>query len=276
MLTLVESVSLAGDRAKQNDDACGATGPRAWVIDGATDLHDTPLMPGAASDASWLAQYLNRRLYEPLGNDWRSELSSISRQGAGVFGSFVKQPYEKWRSPIASMLMLMTHGDEIVGGDLGDCRVVALDADGAVHVHGGTPDTADDESQRAAEQTDAHKPLLERTQTLARLRHAREAINREGAPWTFALDPECGKHLRGWRFKLRAPAHLLLMTDGFSALMDRYHAYDAAGLVRAASDKGLAALGQELRAIEAADEAGAKHPRFKPSDDASAILLRLT
>ena len=276
MLTFVESISLAGDRKKQNDDACGHTGPRAWVIDGATDLHDAPLMAGTASDAAWLAQYLNRRLYEPMGNDWQNDLGKLSEQGAGIFRSFVKQPYEKWQSPIASMLMLIERGHEILGGDLGDCRVAALGADGALHIHGGAPDAADNESQRAAEQTDAHKPLLERTETIARLRRERAAINREGAPWTFGLDPECAKHMRGWRFKLEAPAHILLMTDGYSALMDRYRVYDGAGLVRAAVDKGLQELGRELREIETADAVGVRHPRYKASDDATALLMRLS
>jgi hypothetical protein len=66
------------------------------------------------------------------------------------------------------------------------------------------------------------------------------------------------------------------MTDGFSALVDRYRAYDAAGLVRTAVDKGLHELGRELRAIETEDAGGAKHPRFKASDDATAVLMRLT
>jgi hypothetical protein len=273
MLTFVESISIAGDREKQNDDACGATGPRAWVIDGATDLHDQPLM-AAASDASWLAQHLNRRLYEAFGNNWGDEIARLSAQAASAFRSLVRAPYERWQSPIASMLMISTHGNEIIGGDLGDCRLVALGADGAVHVHGGAPDAADDESERAAQQTDAHKPLLERTETIALLRRQRAAINRPGAEWTFGLDPECAKHLRFWRFKVQSPAHLLLMTDGFSALMDRYRVYDAEGLVRAALDKGLQELGCELRAIETEDASGARHPRFKASDDATALLMR--
>ncbi|MBC7769764.1 MAG: hypothetical protein H7124_13365, partial [Phycisphaerales bacterium] len=58
MLTLVEAISLAGDRAKQNDDAYGFAGDRAWVIDGATDLHDKPIAD-AASDATWIAHSAN-------------------------------------------------------------------------------------------------------------------------------------------------------------------------------------------------------------------------
>jgi hypothetical protein len=68
---------------------------------------------------------------------------------------------------------------------------------------------------------------------------------------------------------------MLLMTDGFAALADRYRRYDPAGLVREALGRGLQDLGRELRSIEAADAATTRHPRFKASDDATALLLRL-
>ena len=43
----------------------------------------------------------------------------------------------------------------------------------------------------------------------------------------------------------------------------------------AAKKKGLAALGRELRAIEERDAAGTQYSRFKKSDDATALLLRV-
>jgi hypothetical protein len=172
--------------------------------------------------------------------------------------------------------MIAETGDGVCGADLGDCRVIGVGADGVAHIAGGAPHAADAETRRAAAQTDADKPLLERAETLARLRAERASINREGAHWTFGLDPACAEHTRDWRLRLPRPAHLLLMSDGFSALVDRYQAYDAAGLVRAALDKGLQELARELRAIEAADAAGTRHPRFKVSDDATALLMRLS
>ena len=39
--------------------------------------------------------------------------------------------------------------------------------------------------------------------------------------------------------------------------------------------KGLGLLADELREIEDADPQGHKHPRFKKSDDATAVLLKL-
>jgi hypothetical protein len=276
MLTLVESLSLAGDRAKQNDDACGTQGALAWVIDGATDLHGAPLT-GAASDAAWFAHALNRRLHGVEGKDARSAVREAVTETAHAFASTAGAAhYERWQSPIASLLMIEETAHGVGGIDLGDCRMAALDADGAAWVIGGLEDAADAETRLAAQQTDADKPLLRREATSARLREMRAALNHNGAHWTACLDLACADHARGWSLDLARPAHLMLMSDGFSALLDRYLAYDAAGLVRAALDKGLQELGRELRAIEAADAAGAKHPRFKQSDDATALLLRLT
>ncbi|MBC7769421.1 MAG: protein phosphatase 2C domain-containing protein [Phycisphaerales bacterium] len=285
MLTFVEAISLAGDRAKQNDDACGATRTWGWVIDGATDLHETPLT-NYASDAAWIATYLSEHLagsaiaydiYGANADDLRHELKSASEALRKDWAADSPIPFEKWRSPIASALVLSEFEERTIELiELGDCRCFMLDADGAVHIAGGPQDAADAETQLASLQTDAHKPLLQREVTVAHLRQMRASLNREGAHWTFCLDPACAKHARTHRFQLKRPAHLLLMTDGFSALVDRYHAYDAAGLVRTALAMGLQELGRELRAIEAADSGGAKHPRFKASDDATALLLRLT
>jgi hypothetical protein len=284
MLTFVEAISLAGDRKKQNDDAFGSTRKWAWVIDGATDLHEPP-MSGYGSDAAWLATYLNERLassalgYDIFGSnaeDLQHELreASDSLRKEWAFDGALDIP--KWQFPIASALLVAEFEGRLEFADLGDCRCFILDADGAVHVLGGPEHAVEAETRLAAQQTDAHKPLLLREATIARLREMRGALNREGAEWTFCLDPACADHVRVKRLEIRRPAHVLLMTDGFAALVDRYGAYDAASLVCAVVDRGLQELGRELRAIETSDAGAALHPRFKTSDDATALLMRLT
>jgi hypothetical protein len=277
MLTLIETISLAGDRNKQNDDACGFSGRRAWVLDGATDIHDAPLT-GWKSDASWIAHFANVRLHAAdAGARMREIIRTASADAAHAFAAMSKgAPYEKWQSPISSLLMIEETSAGLRGVDLGDSRIFALGDDGAIQVAGGVSGARDAEADAAAKQTDADKPLLQRTATIDMLRRGRASLNKPGAHWTFGIDPTCADHARSWSFDLTRPAHVLLMTDGFAVLADQYDAYDPAGLVRAAVEKGLQELGREVRAIEAADAGGAKHPRFKSNDDATAMLLRLT
>ena len=107
MLTFVEAISLAGDRKKQNDDACGFTDARAWVIDGATDLHDAPLT-GAASDAAWFAHYANVYLHGPVSDD---PIGEVTTAAAGAFHVLTRgRAHEPWQSPTASLLMLEERG----------------------------------------------------------------------------------------------------------------------------------------------------------------------
>ena len=68
---------------------------------------------------------------------------------------------------------------------------------------------------------------------------------------------------------------MLLATDGFLALASDYGAYDLDGLMAAAQSKGLAVMGEELRAIEKDDPKAQKFPRFKTHDDATALLLEI-
>jgi hypothetical protein len=274
MLSFVEAVSLAGDRSKQNDDAFGFVGPRAWVLDGATDLDETPLM-GGASDAAWIAHFANMHLHG-AGGELRDAVRAASAAAQAAFSRHTAgRAIDRWRSPISSLLIIEEIDSGVRGIDLGDSRIFALGGDGSIHVAGGPPDAVDAETALAAQQTDAGKPLLQRTSTIQTLRRMRAELNREGASWTFCLDPTCADHARSWTLPLARPAHVLLMTDGFSALADRYRVYDAAGLVHAALQNGLQELGRELRLIEHQDATGSTHPRFKKSDDATALLMRL-
>jgi hypothetical protein len=229
VLTYIEAISLAGDRAKQNDDALGFQRNAAWVIDGATDYTDKPVTK-TASDASWIAQAVSTSLYSWTYGDLREAVRSASETAANAFSYLTRgQDIERWQLPVCSLLMLTENARGVIEGiDLGDCRVFALDADGTVHAAGGKTGGVDDEVKFAAAAPDAGKPLLQRTAAIARMRELRAAMNHEGAEWTFGLQPACADHARTWTLALKPPAHMLLMTDGFSALADRYRIYEPA------------------------------------------------
>lgn len=275
MLTLIDAICIAGDRAAQNDDAWALGPGRACVIDGATDLHDAPLM-AAASDAAWLAQVAAQR-FARRDDEARTVIGAIAQEAGERFRAVpAGAAAERWMWPTAAILIAEETPAGLRVTDLGDCRAFARDAAGAALAAGGSAQFKAGEAASAAKLAGGGgNARYKSAQALELLRAQREQHNVEGGYWVLGIDPACAAHARETVISLNRPAHVLLCTDGFSALVDLYEAYDPAGLIDAALTKGLAALAVELRAIETADDAGAKHPRWKRSDDATAVLLRL-
>jgi hypothetical protein len=160
----------------------------------------------------------------------------------------------------------------------GDCAALVKQGDAAAVVVGETFDKRAAEAQRAQaiakEKNLSPAAGLNRPEFLEGLRAIRNRIN-SGNTWLFSPDTRAAAHVSRRIVKLSSGAIMLLATDGFLALASDYGAYNADSLMAAAQEKGLKALGEELRAIEAGDSAGDKYPRFNKSDDSTAVLLRL-
>ena len=107
------------------------------------------------------------------------------------------------------------------------------------------------------------------------MRAARNRIN-SGNYWLFSPDVRAASHVSRRIVKVK-PGSTCCWLRTASWLWPAITAPIApTGLMAAAMEKGLKALGEELRAIEAGDAGGDKFPRFKKSDDATALLLRVS
>jgi hypothetical protein len=161
----------------------------------------------------------------------------------------------------------------------GDCAALVQPEGGAVMVVGETFDKRAAEAKRAQaiakEKNLSPASGLSRPEFLGALRATRNRVN-SGSYWLFSPDAKAASHAARRIVKAAPGTKLLLASDGFLALASDYGAYGADSLMQAAVEKGLEALGEELRTIEAGDAGGDKFPRFKKSDDATALLLRLT
>jgi serine/threonine protein phosphatase PrpC len=160
----------------------------------------------------------------------------------------------------------------------GDCAAI-VEQEGRIELVGETMEKRQAEAARAkkmARQLNLSAASgIDRAEIQPLLRAARNRINSKGN-WLFSPDRRAAAHVARHRLEADDGALLLIASDGFLALVSDYGAYDTAGLMAAAREKGLAALGQELRAIEQDDALAEKFPRFKKSDDATAILLRVS
>lgn len=267
---LLQSISLAGDAAVANDDRVGASAALAWVIDGATDLGE-PGLVGPRGGAAWLALEADAA-FAAAGD------ASIDAICKGVFARLARRfaaqqtrpAISGWELPRASFLAARVGKDGLACRWLGDCAGLLKRGD-TVERFGPAADK-DDENARAAALAEHGLGLKQRPQPiLDSLRHSRERAGR----YALGVDPAAVAHLGGAVLPCAAGDEVLLMSDGFAALVDVYTAYDQEGLFGALATEGLAGLALRLRAIEQNDADFTRFPRFKGSDDATALWLRI-
>ena len=115
-----------------------------------------------------------------------------------------------------------------------------------------------------------------RAEFLPALRKGRNRVNTPEGTYLFGPEVIAADHTDSQRLDIAPGAHVLLVSDGFLALVSDYGRYDLGGLVEAAKTTGLPTLMQELRDIEDKDPDGGQFPRFKKSDDATAVLVKVT
>lgn len=275
----LDSLSLPGDPEKPNDDAFAHANRAAVVLDGATSLGE-PLMPGK-SDAAWVAHVGAERLLARLNgsNDARHALAAALGDMQGEFETHrSRAPRENYEIPCASMMLVVEARGQLDALWFGDCAALVHAPDGAFRIVGDGPEKRARESEHARRLAEALNANAAGTGVreifLPALKHARNRINGREGSWLFSPDMRAAEHVAHAGIAAVDGTIVLLASDGFLALAGDYQRYGFEALLDAAAADGLAPLGEELRAIEAADPAGVRFPRFKKSDDATAVLLR--
>jgi hypothetical protein len=273
--SLLDAVTLAGNRTRPNDDRWGMSGNRAWVIDGATGLGET-LMPGG-SDAAWIAQRASEAMARHAAiADTRAMMTAVADDLAVAFRADQRRaPIADWEVPCGSFMMATLRSETIELVGLGDCRAILRGAEGAIATLGADRASEAREAAFAARHRETgSEPRYRSHEALEALRAARSRFAAADGDFILVPDRMFLPALRPAEWPVAEGAELLLMTDGFAALELRYAATDAAALVAAARRDGLAALAGQIRSIEnVEDPAGEKFPRWKRSDDATALHL---
>lgn len=304
-ITVLDAVSDPGAATRANEDrwglapgaAANATRPRqaaaAFVIDGATGLGDGRLVQDEGSDAAWLAEWVRARWETALAAPAEAValVADTNRAFARTLSDALSRPdagpkaiaeIPRYALPTAVFQWIReTSNGAIETAGLGDCALFIEDAAGAFHRSGDARDTRRHEQAAARLALEASGGLTDATvrhpEVLAHLRRARETHNTPGgAVWTLGATPEAAQHVLIERLFPQRPATAILATDGFADLVDLYPGQDGPGLISAVQTDGLAALIDKLRRFEREiDPSGQRFPRFKRSDDATAMLLRI-
>lgn len=281
MFTVLDRISWPGSPDRPNEDSCGVSADWAWVIDTSIFPGTEPIM-GEASDAAWLAGFAGRRLSDlaPQAHDGSALVRHVMEEARTIF--LRQAPPERhdfltW--PVGAMTLVHRDGDSLDVWSFADTTAFVRHPDGTALTVGEAPGLRQYEAAKAAE-------LLERSGATPKtitgtpvfqawLAERRERQKQGRGLALLGLDPAAADRLRHERVPCPDGTTLLLTSDGFSALVDLYGAMDASALMERALDEGLEALAREARRIEIeVDPQGKLFPRFKESDDTTALLLR--
>jgi hypothetical protein len=283
MFTVLDRISWPGHPDKPNEDICGVSGDWAWVIDTSIFPGTTPVMH-EKSDAAWLARFADERLSNlaPQAEDGATLLRHVMEEARMVYRAVAPaerhDDFVAW--PLGAMTLVRRRGSVLDVWTFGDTTAYVRQPDGAVATLGDAPGLRDAESSLAAElmRQAGSRPtaILDEPVFLAWLGERRVRQRRSGIPAAIlSFNPDAADRLRHETAPCQDGTVILLASDGFSALVDLYRAMDAGAVMEAALTSGLEPLVKLARKIETErDPDGRLYPRFKASDDTTAILLR--
>jgi len=280
-LSVIDAYTGAGYHDRPNEDSLGFAANFAFVCDGATGLGD-PLIPGQ-SDAAWLAHQAVQLLPQrsaSFGADLKGLTRSAMETVAERFARLrLRTPAERYELPFASLSAAWFDGAALHVGAFGDCTVLVR-PDGGPTMRIGHAVAEDDAGTRAEVKffekmrAKATTAAAMREQAMPRLCEFRNKVNTGGWHYLFGTEAFAADHLRMTAIPVTGPSTVLIVSDGFFALVDQYGTHSPARLVDAAGE-GLAPLYARLRAIEEDDPECQRFARFKKSDDATALLARI-
>jgi hypothetical protein len=274
----VDTVHAAGGPV--NEDLVHVGDSIAWVLDGATGLgterFPEPEGSSAARFVRLVDEELTRRAEETasLSSLVEAALKAVSER----LPPGLRAPNDRAQIPTAAIAIARLAGSRLDLFLLGDCRIVAH------HPQGLLIDLLDwRHRSRDEEVLDRMRDLLaagagfaaSRAAVQDRLLTLRRSANRPGGYWILGDVPEAAH--QGISLSLENPPddlRLLLMTDGFFALLDYGLFPSTRHLVEFVEENGLDRALALLRAEEDADPECRLHPRFKRRDDATAAFFR--
>lgn len=269
-LDLVQLLSLSDLAGSANDDRAGANSYCAWVIDGATDLGEAGLL-GEIGGAAWLSSHANAA-FHALSSDLAlgdAVEFVFDRVAQNFIDQQVRAPVADWELPSAAFLAISIAHSSLKLAWLADCACLRI-RKGKITRLGPRRNLAERKEAAQALGLGAALPWSKDGTTLTMdLRSQRQRSKRA----VLGVDKRHYKNVEYASSDCRTGDEYILMTDGFAALIDQYE-MSTTQFETNLRAQGLQSLAVDLRTIERADLNCTMYPRYKQSDDATALWLR--
>ncbi len=268
-----------------NEDGWGYLGTpddvsAAWVLDGVTGINGKNYL-SSGTDAAWLVERVHNHLLELAALDI-SLREVMSRLIQFLIADWLDSSKgldlpETYDPPAACLILAKRYGDGWYTARLGDSSLLARAAEWERTILVVSPNNAFDHwlaaeaaKRRAAGARDSENLLAEFQPQLAQGRKLRNKAGGYSILEANISALEFAEYL-----DLGKPSEIMLCTDGYFRAVDHYALYSETGVLDASLVKGgVNSVLKEIRTVEAADPNCEKYPRFKPADDATAVVLR--
>ncbi len=282
-MKLIGAISAGGGAV--NEDGLGFIGSNnqvtaAWIFDGVTGINNRNYLPGG-SDAAWLVARANQHL---------QVLAAGALSLKDILLQLVQRLVTEWNEiaptlnlptdydpPAACLTLVKNNGGRWQALRLGDSCLFAMFADELKIRLVESPNNNFDawlsqtaKKRRAEGITDIMALLAEfRPQLIA----ARKMRNTPGGYGILEADMATLQHAEF--SELGSPDAIIICTDGFYRAVDHYRLFsDQQLLSKCLCDHGVEDVLREIRDVERADPDCIEFERFKPADDATALVLR--
>lgn len=270
-LEVLQTISLNGNPNKPNDDRCGSTAQLAWVIDGATDM-GAPGLLGKQGGAAWLACTASNAFGKSKGGSIQETCQAAFRQIEEQFETQrTRNVSAAWEIPKAAFGVAQIADDTLSVAWAADSPILLM-SENDVTWCTGEPDT----SSEAADALALGAGIGAAKEISGVVLEDRRAHRARNGHIALSSSAQASAAVTSYaQYAVSEGDELLLMSDGFASLVTDYQKYSAQELARAVRSYGLAVLTHEIRVIEKEDAACLRFPRFKVSDDATAIWLKI-
>jgi Protein phosphatase 2C len=271
----IEVVDSFSDAVHEpNEDAWGRVPDAAWLIDGASTVEETSAF-SRVSNAAFLANFANEALRVQLACRAHVDESTLREALAVTARRFADRlPHDRPEAsvlPSAAISLVGLAGGQLAVIGLGDVTAVVEQPGGVAVFH--NPRALQRELQQLNDPS--YTPKRAREQA----RHRRlTAMNKPGGYWILSTDPRAAIEARAASYAVTAGTHVLLASDGFARAIDVFDIEPTwqALISNVVSGGRLADIGEQVRKAERADADRSAYPRISMSDDATAVLLRVT
>ncbi len=265
----------------KNEDSYGMTEHGFWVMDGASALKKNNYT-SEGNDVVWMVNWWNHYLNEHLEQLDRS-IVDLLEEGVDQFNAdFSKftnvDTLSKLDRASTGIAIGRMNGGKVECFVLGDVEINIQKKEGVIDV---LTDERIEPLDREVMTMIANNPHRENeivfsgytSEELQVLQRNRMKMNTEEGYNVLEHDRDAIKKGIYRAYPQEEISAILAMTDGYSAICNKYEAFDRTELIDVCKNKGVKKVLEKIRVIEDNDQTMTTYKRLRLHDDATAVFL---